>query len=119
MAPPHTDYHTERFNKNSKHSDPIIRLMAYYKFGKYLDTRSKRQRTQLRLEVTPFAVKASLRAYNFYQQCGRHRLGLNPEITPTMFGKKSLQFLNDLASTEFFAGAQTEGGNDLLQFLET
>jgi len=46
--------------------DHAIRLMAYYKFRKYFNTQSKCQRAQLRLEVMPFAVKASLQAYNFY-----------------------------------------------------
>ena len=113
QEPPHP---LTQFNGQSRSHDNYQRLHAYYRFGKYLNGCSKFQLAALRRQSSVFAVKASLRIYHFFQQCGKHRLGHNPMITPTLLSCCSRQTFDTYVMNEIFAGAQLEGENDLSLF---
>jgi len=96
----------EQFNEKSRSPDMAERLEAHYYFGKHLVRQSRQQIRRLRSDLSAFTIKSSMRTYWFFKHVGKHRIGVNPFITPSRLGKSSKQQLEDLEFNEILAGAQ-------------
>jgi hypothetical protein len=101
-------------------TDDKKRLTAYYELGRELESEGPplARNTPRWRKFSVFTTKAARRTFKFFSQCGRERLGVNPGINATLLGRCSSARFEELLYAErcagLFAGAQIEGGNDLL-----
>src|SRR5947209_4905805 len=106
----------ELYTINSLSADMAERLRAHYQFGRHLHCLTRTQLIRLRQEVSPFAIKCSQNTYLLFKRCGKHRIGKNSTIRPSVLGRMTKNQLENLAIHELLDGARIEEGDDLLPF---